>query len=303
MTHDVLVIGTGPAGYTAAIYTARYRLDTIQIGEMPGGLLSESPDVCNFPSQKSISGMELANKMEDQVKNLDVEVVYDKVEEIKGENLDFTVVTSRDEYKAKKIIMATGQEKRRLGLDREDELTGKGISYCATCDAAFYDGKTVGVVGGGDAALASALLLSKYADKVYILYRKEEFFRPEPIRVEEVKENKKIEPVFEVNVEELIGDDKLEAVKLDNGEEMAMEGLFIEIGSTPNSELAQRLGIEVTDGGYIKTDRKRRTNVSGIYAAGDVIDSPLKQAITAAGQGAEAGDTAYEDLQREEVEW
>ncbi len=299
--YDVLIVGIGPAGYTASLYSARYKLDTIQIGEMPGGLISESPDVCNYPGFKSISGMDLVNKMEEQVKDLGVEVVYDKVEKIEGKDLNFKVTTTRDEYEAKKVILATGQEKRKLGLDREEELTGKGISYCATCDAAFYDGKTVGVVGGGDSALVSALLLSKYADKVYILYRKEEFFRPEPIRVEEVHENEKIEPIFNVNVDELKGEEKLSSVILDNGEEVNMDGLFIEIGSIPNNDLANDLGVETVNGGYIKTDRKRRTNVSGVYAAGDVIDSPLKQVVTAAGQAAEAADTAYEDLERQSV--
>ncbi|MFP4142961.1 MAG: NAD(P)/FAD-dependent oxidoreductase [Thermoplasmata archaeon] len=299
--YDMLVVGTGPAGYTAAIYSARYNLDTIQIGEMPGGLISEAPEVCNYPGFQSITGMELSSKMEEQVKDLGVEVVYDKVTDIEGENLNFKVETERGSYEAKKIILATGQERRRLGLDREGEFKGKGVSYCATCDAAFYDDETVGVVGGGDAALASALLLSDHAEKVYILYRREEFFRPEPIRIKEIEQKNNIEPVFEVNVESLIGDDRLEAVKLDNSKELKMDGLFIEIGSVPNSELAESLDIELTEGGYIKTDRERRTAVSGIYAAGDVIDSPLKQAITAAAQGSEAATTAYEELKEEEV--
>ncbi len=300
--YDILIIGTGPAGYTAALYSARYNLDTIQIGEMPGGLISEAPEVCNYPGFKSISGMDLSNKMEEQVKDMGVEVVYDEVEKIKGENLDFTVKAKRDEYKAKKIILATGQERRRLGLERENELKGKGVSYCATCDAAFYEGKKVGVVGGGDAALASALLLSDHAEEVYILYRRDEFFRPEPIRIKEIEQEENIEAVFGVNVEELIGDDKLEAVKLDNSEEMELDGLFIEIGSVPNSDLAEDFGVETIDDGYIKTDKERRTNIPGIYAAGDVINSPLKQAITAAGQAAEAASSAYDDLKREDVE-
>lgn len=299
--YDVLIVGTGPAGYTAAIYSARYNLNTIQIGEMPGGLISEAPDVCNYPAFKSISGMELSNKMEEQVKDLGVEVVYDEVTDIHGEDLSFKVKAKRDEYKAKKIILATGQERRRLGLKRENELKGKGVSYCATCDAAFYDDKTVGVVGGGDAALASALLLSDHAEKVYILYRRDEFFRPEPIRIKEIEQRDNIESVFEVNVESLIGEEKLKAVELDNSERMEMDGLFIEIGSIPNSDLAEELNIELTEDGYIKTDRERRTNVQGVYAAGDVIDSPLKQAITAAGQGSEAASTAYEELKEEEV--
>ncbi len=299
--YDVLIVGTGPAGYTAALYTGRYKLDTVMIGEMPGGLISEAPDVCNFPSVKSISGMELANKMEEQVKDIGVEVIYDKVEDIKGSDLDFTVSASRDDYKAKKVILATGQERRRLGLDREDKLTGKGVSYCATCDAAFYEDKTVGVVGGGDAALASALLLVEYADKVYILYRKDSFFRPEPIRIEEVEQNENVDPIFNVNVDKLIGEEKLSGVKLDNGETLELDGLFIEIGSIPNNELAEKLGVKIVDNGYIRTDENRRTNVPGIYAAGDVIDSPLKQAVTAAGQGAEAASSVYEDIKRQKI--
>ena len=299
--YDVLVVGTGPAGYTAALYAARYKLDTMMIGEMPGGLISEAPDVCNFPSRKSISGMELANKMEEQVKELGVEVIYDKVEDIKGNDDDFTINALREEYKTKKVILATGQDRRRLGLDRESKLTGRGVSYCATCDAAFYNEKTVGVVGGGDAALASALLLVEYADKVYILYRKDSFFRPEPIRVEEVEQNDNIETIFNVNVDELLGEEKLTGVKLDNGETLELDGLFIEIGSIPNNVLAKNLGVKIVDNGYINTDEYRRTNIPGIYAAGDIIDSPLKQAITAAGQGAEAAASAYEDIQRQRV--
>lgn len=299
--YDVLIVGTGPAGYTAALYTSRYKLDTVIVGEMPGGLISEAPEVCNFPTRTSISGMELASKMEEQVKELGVEVIYDKVEDIQGSDNDFTISASRDEYKAKKVILATGQERRRLGLDREGKLTGRGVSYCATCDAAFYNEKTVGVVGGGDAALASALLLVEYADKVYILYRKDDFFRPEPIRVEEVNQNEDIESVFNVNVEGLIGDEKLTGVKLDNDETLELDGLFIEIGSIPNNELAKTVGAKIVDNGYIKTDENRRTKIPGIYAAGDVIDSPLKQAITAAGQGAEAASSAYEDLKRQKV--
>ncbi len=300
--YDVIVIGTGPAGYTAALYCARYNLNVLQIGEMPGGLISEAPDVCNYPGFESISGMKLANKMEEQVKGLDVEVIYDEVESIQGEDMHFKVQASRDTYGSKKIILATGQKRRRLGLNREEELVGKGVSYCATCDAPLHKGNIVGVVGGGDAALASALLLSEHAEKVYILYRQENFFRPEPIRVKEIEQKDNIEPIFEVNIEEMLGEDKLEAVILDNSKELELDGLFIEIGSIPNSGLAEELGIELTKNGYVKTDEERRTNVQGIYAAGDVIDSALKQVVTAAGQGAEAASSAYEDIKKQEVE-
>ncbi len=299
--YDLIVIGTGPAGYTAALYGARYNLDVLQIGEMPGGLISEAPDVCNYPGFKSIRGMQLANRMEEQVKDLGIEVVYDEVESIEGEDQRFEVKATRESYRSKKVILATGQERRRLGLEREGELTGRGVSYCATCDAPLHKGNKVGVVGGGDAALASALLLSEHAEKVYILYRQDEFFRPEPIRVKEIGQRENIGPVFGVNVEELLGEEKLEAVRLDNSETLELNGLFIEIGSTPNSELAEDMGIEVTENGYIKTDEERRTSVPGVYAAGDVIDSPLKQVVTAAGQAAEAASTAYEELKEQEV--
>lgn len=299
--YDIIIIGTGPAGYTAALYSARYRLNTLLIGEMPGGMISEAPDVCNFPSYENISGMELAMKMETHVKSLNVEIVYDTVEETHGENNEFIVKAGQGEHKTKKVILATGQERRRLNLDREKELTGKGVSYCATCDAAFYQEKTVGVIGGGNAALAAALLLARYAEHVIVFYRKDKFFRPEPIRILEIEQEKKVETVFGVNVTELLGKDKLQGIELDNGETYDLNGLFIEIGSLPNSELGKQLGIDITGEGYIVTDDFRRTNIPGIYAAGDVINSPLKQAITAAGQGAEAADSAYQDIQREKT--
>ncbi len=300
--YDTIIVGTGPAGYTAALYTARYRLKTLLIGEMPGGMIAEAPDVCNFPSYPNINGMDLAMKMEEHVKEFDVEVVYGRVESIQGKNNDFLVKTDDKEFKAKKVILATGQKRRRLNLPGEKKLTGRGVSYCATCDAAFYNEKTVGIVGGGNASLAAALLLARYADKVYILYRKEKFFRPEPIRILEVEKEDNIETKFEVNVVELIGDQVLEGVKLDNGEKIPLNGIFIEIGSTPNNELAKGLGVKLTEEGYIISEYMGKTNVRGIFAAGDVIDSTLKQAITAAGQGAEAAASLFEDIQRDKVE-
>ncbi len=302
--YDVVVVGTGPGGYTAALYTGRYNLKTLTIGELPGGMMSEAYDVCNFPSHENISGMELMNKMEEQVKGQGVEVKIDSVESITGEDLNFTVHAGRGEYRCKKVILATGTERLRLGLEREEELTGRGISYCATCDAAFYGGKKVGVVGGGDAALSSALLLSQYAKTVYIIYRRDSFFRPEPIRVKEVENKGNIEFMFDSEVLSLIGDEKLTSVRVrqkDKEKTMELDGLFIEIGAKPNSSLGQEMGLSTKDGGYIETDRERRTSVPGVYAAGDVIDSPLKQAITAAAQGAEAAATLFEDLKRSEV--
>lgn len=294
--YDLIIIGLGPAGYTAALYAARYRLKTLQIGEMPGGMISEAPDVCNFPSYEKIGGMELAMKMEEQVKALGVDIVYDRVVSVEP---GFKVKTSGKEFQCSSLILATGQIRRKIGLPDEERLTGRGVSYCATCDAAFYKGKTVGVVGGGNSALAAAKLLSRYADEVNIYYRKKGFLRPEPIRVKEVEEADNINTIFETKVTKLFGDEKLEAVELNGGEREELDGLFVEIGSTPNSTLAEELGISTNDRGYIVVDDKCRTDVNRVYAAGDVTDSPLKQAITAAGQGAVAADSAYDEMKKE----
>jgi len=298
MEYDLVIIGAGPSGLTAAIYAARYKLNTIVIGEQIGGMAAEAEEIHNFPSHKKITGIELIKKMREQVENFGVEIKNSYVNSIKKIDSQFLVKTSSTEYKAKKIILATGTEKRKLGLDLEDKFLGKGISYCATCDAAFFKNKVVGVVGGSNSALTAALLLSKFANKVYIIYRKNKFFRAEPKLVEEVEKNEKIKSIFNSNVTELIGENKLEGVKLDNGDKLNLDGLFIEIGSVPNLKLAEELGIELEEN-HIKVDKKQRTNIRGVFACGDVTNSPLKQIIVACAQGAIAANSAYEELKGE----
>jgi len=298
MEYDLVIIGAGPSGLTAAIYAARYKLNTLVIGEQIGGLAAEAEEIHNFPSHKKITGIELIKKMREQVENLGVEIKNSYVNSIKKIDSQFLVKTSSTEYKAKKIILATGTKKRKLGLELEDKFLGKGISYCATCDAAFFKNKIVGVVGGSNSAITAALLLSKFANKVYIIYRKNKFFRAEPKLVEEVEKNEKIKSIFNSNVTELIGENKLEGVKLDNGDKLNLEGLFIEIGSVPNLKLAEELGIELEEN-HIKVDKKQRTNIRGVFACGDVTNSPLKQIIVACAQGAIAANSAYEELKGE----
>ncbi len=293
MEYDVIIIGAGPAGLTAAIYAARYKLKTLVIGQLAGGIASEAWEICNFPTYGRVKGFDLMQKMISQVKDLGVEVLNEEVKEIK-KNL---ILTNKKEYSAKKIIIATGTQRKRLELPREKEFLGKGISYCATCDGGFFKEKIAGVIGGSDAALTAALLLSRFAKKVYIIYRKEKFFRAEPAWVDEVKKEKKIEPIFNSEVAELIGEKKLEKIKLNTGKEVILDGLFIEIGSNPNSELAKKMGVKTKEG-YILTDERMRTNVSGVFACGDVIESELKQIITACAQGAIAANCAYEEIQK-----
>jgi len=298
MEYDLIIIGAGPAGLTAAIYAARYKLSTLVVGEQIGGMAAEADEICNFPSYKKIIGIELTKKMIEQVENLGVEIKNSYADSIKKIDSQFLVKTNSTEYKAKKIILATGTEKRKLGLKNEDKFLGKGVSYCATCDAAFFKNKVVGVVGGSNSALTAALLLSKFANEIYIIYRKNKFFRAEPKWVEEVERNEKIKSIFNANVIELVGENKLECVKLDNGEKLNLDGLFVEIGSIPSVKLAEELGIELEEN-HIKVDKKQRTNMEGVFAAGDVTNSPLKQIIVACAQGAIAANSAYEELRNE----
>lgn len=293
MEYDVVIIGAGPAGLTAAIYSARYKLKTLVIGQLAGGIASEAWEICNFPTYGRVKGFDLMQKMISQVKELGVTLLNEEVKEIK-KNL---VLTNKKEYSTKKIIIATGTQRKRLELPKEKEFLGKGISYCATCDGGFFKDKIAGVIGGSDAALTAALLLSRFAKKVYIIYRKEKFFRAEPAWVDEVKKEKKIEPIFNSEVVELIGEKKLEKVKLNTGKEVVLDGLFIEIGSNPNSELAKKMGVKTKEG-YILTDERMRTNISGVFACGDVVESELKQIITACAQGAIAANCAYEEIQK-----
>ena len=295
--YELAIIGTGPAGMNAAIYAARYKLKTLVLGEVMGGMAAEASEICNLLGFTKIKGYELAMKIQEQATNLGIETKQEKAMQIKGKDGVFEIKTNAGLYSAKKIILAMGTEKRKLGVKRESEMIGRGISYCATCDGAFYKNKTVGVVGGGNSALTAALLIAEFASKVYIVYRQDKFFRAEPAWVEAVAKNAKIEPVFKANVVELIGEKKLESVKLDNDKMIKLDGLFIELGSDPNTALCQQLGVEL-ENGHIKTDKTQKTNVFGVYAAGDITNNALKQIITAAAEGAIAAMQAYSELRK-----
>ncbi|MCK4552615.1 FAD-dependent oxidoreductase [Candidatus Pacearchaeota archaeon] len=337
-TYDLIIIGAGPAGLTAALYAARYKVNVLVIGMLHGGTATEAHKVCNFPSYENVGGVELMLKMIKQVKNLKVEIKQEEVININRKDL-FKIVTNKEEYSSKKIIIATGSKRMKLGVEREEELTGKGIHYCTTCDAGFYKAKTVGVVGGGNAALTSALLLAKIAKKVYVIYRRDKFFKAEPMWVDEVKKEKKIVPVFNSKVLELIGKNKLEEVEIKQvyappgvpphyvpgartsnevppdtqgghenlqagmqggilgGKKIKLDGLFIEIGGISNIKLAKLLGIKL-ERNYIKVDKEQKTNVEGVFAAGDVTNNCLKQIVTACGEGAVAGFSVFRDLRK-----
>ena len=300
--YDVILVGQGAAAFAGALYAARYQIKTLVVGEAFGGETATGGLIENYPGYVGIDGGELMINMKEQVTRYGVSVVDERVETIARNGDCFDVRTSEDAYQGTAVILAVGRERRKLGLPNEDEWTGKGVSFCATCDAPLYREKVAAVVGGGDAAAKGAVLLGKYATKVYVIYRGERFTRPEPVNLQKLRESPNVEPIFETNVVELRGVDGLTGVVLDrqyNGSlELDLDGLFLEIGADPRVELAQALGVELNERNEIKVDREMRTNVHGVFAAGDVADASgdLKQTITAAAQGAIAATAAYEHV-------
>lgn len=293
--YDLIIVGGGPAGLAAAIYAARYNVSCIVISRNMGGTAATAYKICNYPSYQAIKGFELMQKFMDQVKALNVPIIYEDVLKIERSGKEFIVTTDK-KYRCKKIIFATGTERNRLNAIGEGKFLGKGVSYCATCDAAFFKNKTVAVIGGSNAALTAALLLAEYGNKVYIIYKKEGFFRPEGAWIDLIKKEKKIEVMFLEEVKEIIGDKNVEGIKLKSGKTLAVEGLFVEIGSEPKNDLLKNLKVKLNEKGYIITDKKAKTNVLGLFAAGDNTDNSLKQIVTAAGEGATAAYSVYQEL-------
>ena len=293
--YDVIICGGGPAGISAAIYAARYKMKTLLISDQLGGYLNEITVIENYPGEYHLSGAQLAKKMSDQLKqykNLTI-----KLENIRAIRKGFKVQTDKATYQGKSIILALGARHRKLGIPGEQEFMHKGVSYCAVCEAPLFRGKEVGVVGGSNAAVQTALLLSKYAKTVYIIYRRDKL-RGFPILVEQLKKKKNVKYIWNANVTEIIGTKFLEKVKLDIGKELALSGLFIEIGLVPASEFAKQLKVKADKGGRIKVNEWMATNVKGVFCAGDLNNTPLNQIVVAAGQGATAATSAYNFIKK-----
>ena len=251
--YDLLIIGAGPAGLTASIYASRYRLSHLVIGQVPGGLALEAHKVCNFPTEEEISGLELMSKMQSSAKKLGAEIVMDGVVKVIKKGDSFEIITAaKKSYQSKTVLIATGTKHRKLGVANEDKFVGKGISYCATCDAMFYKDKVVAVVGGSDAANTASVYLADVAKKVYQIYRRDKL-RGETAWVDQVLGNSKIEVIFNNNVVGLGGDGKLKQIVLEkpfnNKKELAVDGVFVEIGSSPETELWKDLGVELDKDG------------------------------------------------------
>jgi len=305
--YELLIVGAGPAGLTAGIYAARYKLKALIIGTVVGGLMTEAHKVCNFPSIKEISGMELTQKMKDHVLSLGIKIKEDEVESIKKEDDLFRVGTqSGQKFFTKTLLLAFGTRHRRLNLPNEEKFLGRGISYCSTCDGPFFRDKIVGVVGGSDAAVMAALFLSEIAQKVFVIYRKGKL-RAIPIWVEELEKRKNVETVFNTNVIGLLGKEKLEKVRLDKlyqgSEYLQVDGLFLEVGTVPSQALSQQLGVETDENGFIKIDQSGKTNVRGVWAAGDITTGSdgFMQIITACAEGAVGARDIYKYLSTKET--
>ena len=290
---DVIIIGSGPAGYTAAIYAARAQLNPLVIASSvePGGELMKTTEVENFPGfPEGLMGPDLMANFQAQAERFGAEILFDDVVEVDLKGDVKIVKTGMGEtYEAKTVIISTGAAYRELGLENEKALSGHGVSWCATCDGFFFREKTIAVVGGGDSAMEEANFLTKFASKVYVIHRRETL-KASKIMQQRAFDNPKIEFIWNAGVVELKGDGKLEAVVLEdtrNGErtELALDGLFIAIGNDPRVSLVENQ-VELTEDRFIKVEgRSSKTSLAGVFAAGDVIDPTYRQAITAAGSG------------------
>ena len=301
---DVFIVGLGFAGLSAAIYSARYNFRTIAAGEIFGGLIIDTHLVENYPGFTAISGLELMEHFKEHVKFYEnIEVVEEKVESIEKKwKKFFAVLKDGRTFESKAVIIATGTKRRLLNVPGEKELSNKGVSYCARCDAFLFKNKEVVVVGSGDSATKEALLLSEHAKKVTVLVRKDKL-KAEPINLSRVEKKKdKIKVKFNAEIAEIIGKGKVEAIKLKDGSTMKVDGVFIEIGHLPQTELAQKLGCALDEHGEIKVDRYARTNVPGVFAAGDCVDTHWKQGIVSAAEGAHAANSAYNFVSNEDIE-
>ena len=296
---DIIIVGAGTAGMTAAIYARRASKSVLVLEEASyGGQIINTPDIENYPAAAHISGFEFATKLYEQAKELGAEIVFEKVDGIRENGTVKEVVTAKNTYEAKAVILATGSQNRKLELENEKELVGKGVSYCATCDGFFYRKKTVAVNGGGNTALEDALYLSDLAEKVYLIHRRDEF-RGESSTVEKLKEKANVEFVFNSRITKLNAGEKLESIEVTDKDgkvrTIEVNGLFIAIGRIPQNEIFAEL-VDLDDAGYIAASENCHTRTAGVYVAGDNRSKELRQLVTATADGAVAATEAVKYL-------
>jgi len=305
--YDVIVIGGGVAGASAGMYSARFNLKTLVFAEQPGGLITTTDSVENYPGIKSISGPDMGEVFVEHAKESGAEFKFDRVKSIERtedhpscsekDKPIFVLKAGDEEYCAWTVVLATGTKHRHLGVPGEEKYANKGVSYCALCDAAFFKDKVVGIVGGGDSAAIEANILSQHCKKVYVIVRKD-YMRAEPVNQDRIEKDEKIEILYETEVAEIKGDgEKVTHIELKSGDELELDGVFIAIGQIPQSDLAKDVGAELSERGDVVINREAETNVEGFYAAGDVTNAKFKQAIIGAAEGVYASVMAYDYIQ------
>lgn len=295
--YDVIIAGAGPAGMTAAVYTSRANLSTLMIERgVPGGQMANTEEVENYPGFESILGPELSTKMFDHAKKFGADYAYGDIKEIIDGEEYKTIVAGSKQYKARSIIISTGAEYKKLGAPGEKELGGRGVSYCAVCDGAFFKGKNLFVIGGGDSAVEEGVYLTRFATKVTIVHRRDEL-RAQAILQQRAFDNEKVDFIWSHTVKEInakdgkVGSITLVSTKTGEEQELPADGVFIYVGMVPLSKPFEGLGI-TNENGYIVTNDQMETKISGIFAAGDIREKTLRQIVTATGDGSIAAQAA-----------
>ena len=288
---DVAIIGGGVAGLSAAMYAGRLGLKpTIFEPGIVGGTITLTDIVENYPGFKSLTGQQFADKIKEHAMVYKPKILSQKVIKISKTGNCFLI---NNKYKARSVILATGTEWKKLNVPGEKELKGRGVHFCALCEGPFYKNKIVAVIGGADSAAKEALTLSKIAKKVYIIYRGDKI-HPEPINLKRVQATKNIEIIPNTNVKQILGKNKVEKVLLDTKKELILDAVFIDVGHLPMTQLAKDLGVKLNKNKEVIADKLMQTNISGFFVAGDVSDTPFKQAITGASEGSIAAYSAYQ---------
>jgi len=292
--YDIAIIGGGPAGLTAAIYAIRYKLKAVTISPEYGGKINHAHSIENWPGEKSITGSELSEKLYDHAKHVKAELVDDYVQSIEKKTNFFHITTNKNVYDAKRIIFTVGTQKEKLGIPGEEKYFGKGVSYSTAVDGPKYKNKNVIVVGSGDSACTSAVFMANIAKMVYLMYRSNSL-KAEPIWIDQVNNNPKIEIMPTIMPNEIIGDTKVKRVICSDKSTLDVDGIFIEVGSTPSEFLINELGLKTDETGYVIVDNNQKTNVKNVWAAGDITTNSgkFKQIITSAAEGAVAVSSIY----------
>ena len=300
MKYDLIIIGSGAAGLSAALYARRYKMETLVIQGEFGGETATAGIIENYPGILSIDGFELMQSMQKQAKDIGAVFEKGKAEKISSDGNCFTVKVGDKEFEGNTVILAIGSERRHLNLPNEKELTGKGVHYCVTCDGPVYNGKTVAMIGGGDSSVKGVNFLAEYAEKIYLIVRGKEVLA-EPVNLERMKKlGDKVEVLLETEIEKIVGEkflDKLILSKEYQGsKDLKVDGMFVEVGFDPDKTFAEQLGIKLDEKGYMKVDNLMHTDVPGVFAAGDATNhfGRFKQDITASALGAVAATSAYE---------